>query len=347
MNSRQLYRWVGRESKRWTKVNRYFRANVAMFSRAVILAGSSQIRQIAGYAPEKAESARRRLQRFVSHEGGLSAFFEGWAGRVVRMSKVKQVMLVVDETKLKNCLGVMTVGMLYEGRCIPLAWRVYIANDHAAYPAEGQSRLVIGLLNAIRAGVGTKRRVCVLADRGIGTSPLLMRGISAMHWTFLFRVTKPSKLILPDGQEVAFYDELSPPQTHYAASGTVFKKRGHIPAHVRVLWKTGAKDKWALVTNDPALTGWEYAQRMWIEEAFRDFKSFGWHLEQADLSDPKRIARLLVPLTVAYAWCLFWGAALERSLVFLRPPRSSGLPVRHISLFRRGRQAFTCTFSFG
>ncbi len=91
----------------------------------------------------------------------------------------------------------------------------------------------------------------------------------------MLRVTKQSKLILPEGQAVTFYDQLETPGENDAASGLVFKKRGRIPAQVRVLWKPGAQDKWALVTNDPTLTGWEYAQPMWIEQAFRDFKSFG------------------------------------------------------------------------
>ena len=78
--------------------------------------------------------------------------------------------------------------------------------------------------------------VRVLADRGIGTSPLLMRGIAALGWTFLFRVTKQSKIILPTGEAVTFYDQVTAPGQTYAASGRVFKKRGRIPAHVRVLW---------------------------------------------------------------------------------------------------------------
>jgi hypothetical protein len=108
-----------------------------------------------------------------------------------------------------------------------------------------------------------------------------MRGSIALGWTFLFRVTKKSKIVLPSGEAVCFYDQVTAPGQTYRASGIVFKQRGRIPGHVRVLWGQRAQDRWALVTNDPTLTGWEYAQRMWIEEAFRDLKSHGWQLEQA------------------------------------------------------------------
>ena len=197
------------------------------------------------------------------------------------------------------------------------------------------------LLKQVRAGLPKGSAVRVLADRGIGTSPLLMRGIRALGWTFLFRVTKQSKIILADGAEVTFYDQVTQPGQTYQASGLVFKKRGRIPADVRVLWRAEAQDRWALVTNDRQLTGWEYAQRMWIEEAFRDLKSHGWQVEQTQLDDPARLARLWIPLVVAYAWMLFLGhaiAATGHAAALKRRP--DGSSVRRWSLFREGWQAF-------
>jgi hypothetical protein len=281
------------------------------------------------------------LQRFVSGKQGLEMFFKGWTGSVVKALKQRAIVLVVDETKLKSKLGVMVVGVVYEGRCIPLAWRVYPANSAAGYPAEGQVRMIIRLLKQVRYGLPAGTRVRILADRGIGTSPALMRGVMAMGWTFLFRVTKQSKIVLPDGQAISFYDQVAAPGQCYHASGLVFKKRGRIPAHVRVLWGQHCHDRWALVTNDPALCGWEYAQRAWIEQAFRDLKSHGWHLEQASLASPQRIARLWVLLVVAYAWMLLLGAALAAVHLTARlKRRHDGSYIRRWSLFREGRQHF-------
>jgi hypothetical protein len=347
MTRRQLYQWVKGVSKKWRGVSRHFTANVVVFSRGVVAAQSSQIRAIAGCVNGKPDSQRRRLQRFVAQKRNLQGFFREWTKTVVGALGLKTVVLAVDETKLKNKLGVMVVGVVYEGRCIPLAWQVYRANSAADYPAPGQARLIIGLLNAVRAGVPKGMPVRVLADRGIGTSPLLMRGIMAMGWTFLFRVTRMSKLVLPDGQAVTFHDQVTAPGQTYAASGLVFKKRGRIPAHVRVVWGTSAKAPWALVTNDPALSGWEYAHRMWQEEAFRDFKSHGWHLENAALDCPSRIALLFVLLTVAYAWMLLWGRVRELALLVPAPKkRKNGSLVRRYSLFNLGRLAFLSALPF-
>lgn len=341
MNQRKLYQWVGKVSKSWSGVTRHFQENVRVFSQAVVRSQSSQVRKIAGAAGGRAESQRRRLQRFIHQTQSLDTFFGEWTGSVVSTLKQRQIVLVVDETKLKAAFGVMVVGVVYEGRCIPLAWRVYRANNAAAYPEEGQTQMIIRLLKCVEAGLPTGIHVRVLADRGLGTSPLLMRAIMALGWTFLFRVTKKSKLILATGEEVAFAQQVTAPGQTYKASGIVFKKRARIPAHVRVLWGERAQDRWALVTNDPTLSGWEYAQRMWIEEAFRDLKSHVWQVESALVPDPESMAYLWVILVVAYAWMLFLGATLATAgLTASLKRRPDGTFVRRWSLFREGRQAF-------
>jgi hypothetical protein len=341
MNPRKLYQWVSEVSKSWTGFSRHFRENVAIFSRGVAQSQSSQLRKIAGCVPGQVESQRRRLQRFVKQEISMSQFFTAWTQSMVKTLGCNALVLVVDETKLKGKFGVMVVGAVFEGRCIPLAWRVYQANSQSDYPPEGQVKMILKLLAPIQSGVPERCAVRVLADRGIGTSPDLMRGIEALGWTFLFRVTRQSKIVLPDGQAVRFYDQVSAPGDCYCAGGRVFKKRGHIPGYVRVLWGTHAQERWALVTNDPHLTGWEYAQRMWIEEAFRDLKSHGWHIEQACFTCPERMARLWILLVVAYTWLLLWGHAIVVAQQGLAPKRrSNGSYVRRWSVFREGWLAF-------
>ena len=348
MNPRRLYQWVGKVSKSWTGFSRHFQEIVTVFSRGVVVSQSSQIRKIAGSVPGQVESQRRRLQRFMSRSINMDDFFTEWTRTVFKAVfksiRAREIVLIVDETKLKSEFGVMAVGMAYENRCIPLAWTIYKANSHKEYPPEGQVMMILNMLRAIQAGLPSQCSQCrvrVLADRGIGTSPDLMRGIIEIGWTFLFRVTKQSKLVLPDGQEVTFYDQVSEPGASYAASGRVFKQRGRIPGHVRVIWRPGAPERWALVTNDPHLTGWEYAQRMWIEEAFRDFKSHGWQVEQACFTCPKRMAHLWILLVVAYTWLLLWGRAVIGQQQGAAPKRlANGSSMRRWSFFREGWLAF-------
>jgi len=319
-----------------------------VFSRAVVKAQSSQIRKIAEMAGGKAESQRRRIQRFISQKQDLGMFFKVWTRSVMKEIKHKQVVLIVDETKLRDKIGIMVVGLAFEGRCIPLAWRVYYANSSEDYPQEGQANMILALLKQVQLGMPKGVKVRLLADRGIGTSPALMRGIMEMGWTFLFRVTKQSKIVLPNGQAVCFYDQVKEQGERYDAGGLVFKKRGLVPAYVRVLWREGGQEPWALVTNDPVLRGYEYAERMWVEEAFRDLKSYGWQLEQAAEMLPERLERLMLFLVVAYGWMLFLGrAVVANGLGMAHKKCEDGTTVRRLSLFREGRRAYLSASPFG
>ena len=349
MSHKKVYHWVKKMSKNWAKAgySRHFCEAMVIFSKGVAKAKSSQIRKISANVGGQRNSQRRRLQRFVKREVDRMLWFKVWTQIVVKTigAKSKRLILIVDEVKIEDRFGAMVVGLAYENRCIPLAWRIYKANDKASYPAEGQVAVIQQLFEAIKPAFKARQKVLVLADRGIGTSPDLMRVVMKLQWHFLFRVTKQSKVILPDGQEVTFHDQVHQPGQTYATTGLVFKQRGRVPAHVRVLWGLQAKAPWALVTNYPTLTGWEYAQRTWIEQAFRDLKSHGWHLSQNRFTSPDRLANLWLILVVTYAWLLFWGHAIER-VGLAEPPKrlSDGSFVRRLSLFTEGLLAFNRFF---
>ena len=341
MTTRKLYQWVKQTSKSWTDFTAYFQENVTVFSRGVVLSQSSHIRKIASAVSGRPDSQRRRLQRFVKQDHDMNRYFSHWTKSIVNTLRLKDVVLIIDETKLKARFGVMVVALAIEGRSIPLAWRIYHANDATAYPAEGQVQMILTLLKAIQGGLPPTCSVRVLADRGIGTSPDLMKGIMALNWYFLFRVTKQSKVTLANGECLAFYDQVKQIGEIYEASGTVFKKRGRIPAHVRVLWGAKAQEPWALVTNDPRLTGWEYAQRNWIEQAFRDLKSYGWQLESNEFRCPQRLERFWILLVVAYAWMILWGLYIQHTVRTIALKKAKdGHYTKRWSLFREGRMAF-------
>jgi hypothetical protein len=317
--------------------------NLALFSLGVIQSESSQQMQIARQVAcgEQVASAERRLRRFVGNDRlPLSDFFGAWTGWIMRQLETATITLLVDETKLADKLAIMMVGVAYEGRCIPLAWRCYAANNAQAYPAEGQVEMITTLLTSIAPGIPDGKAVLLLADRGIGTSPDLCRNVAAMGWHYLFRITKQSKIITEDG-DFTIYAQVVPGNT-WGAEGLVFKQRGRVPAHARAVWSRGYDEPWALVTNDPALTGYEYAQRNWQEQSFRDLKSGGWQWSCSRLRCPERMARFLMILVVAYTWVLgvgsyaiHWGRA--RSLT----RRPMGERRRQWSIFKEGLQLFT------
>ncbi|MBK9745268.1 MAG: hypothetical protein IPO91_00675 [Chloroflexi bacterium] len=195
-----------------------------------------------------------------------------WIGRIFQglewlghQQGRKHITLLVDETKLHDRIGVMLVGLAWQGRCLPLAWRTYRANSAAEYPAEGQVGMIRRLLEQVQAGIGDDRSVLVLADRGIGCSPALCRVGEALHWRYLFRVTCQTKIVTADG-DYTIAQQVQPGEV-WMQSGQVFKQRGRIPASPALLWGIGYDQPWALMTNDERLTGHEDARRNWQEQS--------------------------------------------------------------------------------
>lgn len=289
---------------------------------------------------ERVESAARRFRRWLDNQAlDLNGFFREWSQWVVEAVGSQTVTLLVDETKLQDQVGVMQVGLAWQGRCLPLAWRTYSANCHADYPAEGQVGMIAGLLQQVKAGIGSQVEVLVLADRGIGCSPELCRVVAGLGWRYLFRVTCQTKVVTAE-DDYTIAQQVQPGEV-WMQAGLVFKQRGRIPAHARALWAMGYDEPWALVTNDERLTGHEYARRNWQEQSFRDLKSAGWKWGQSRIRLPQHTANLLVLLVVAYVWMIALGSqGVAAGCMHTLVARLDGSCRRLWSLFREGLRYF-------
>ena len=79
--------------------------------------------------------------------------------------------------------------------------------------------------------------------------------------------------------------------------------------------KRGAKsDPWFIVSTLSA--GPDilriYEKRFWIDETFRDFKGYGFHLEATGISDPLRLDRLCLIIALVCWWVLSVGIWVHR-----------------------------------
>lgn len=340
MNLEILYQWQEEIARHLPGLNSWQVENVALFSQGIIHAESSQQETIARkvVCGERVSSASRRLRRFLDNDAvDIAKFFGEWSKWVLSALDLKKVFLCVDETKISSTMAAMVVGVAWSERCIPLAWRCYNPKD---YPPEGQVMLIKDLLQAIQAGIAEQYEVCLLADRGIGTSPDLCAVVSQMGWTYLFRVTGWTKIVT-DMDEFTIYQQVQQGQS-WQASGLVFKKWGRIPAHAIALWSAGYDEPWALVTNDDSLTGYEYAHRNWQEQSFRDLKSCGWQWDASHIRHPQHMQRLMILLVLAYTWTLALGTyAVEYGFAHPLQKHKDGSLRRHWSLFKEGLQFFT------
>lgn len=338
MNLELLYHWQENVSKHFSSFTVWQRKRLAMFSLGVMLCEHCHQSRIAKVLPRKAmsDSIVRQLRRCISDEKwSVVQFSLDWTRWVMSCMASKKIVLLVDETAIGDRFRVMLVGAAYKRRCIPLIWRCYKANSAADYPREGQVKMIAAMFAQLKTVLPDNRAVLVLADRGIGTSPALCKAVAALGWHYLFRVVKTVKIRTERG-ELLPYAEIKQ-GGRWAASGIVFITQGRIPAHIRAIWEKDCAEPWILVTNDPKLTGREYAMRNWQEQGFRDLKSGGWQLEMCRLRSAERMSRFLAILALAQGAALALGnlaviTGKARRLIKTK----DGKLRRPLSLFKEG-----------
>ena len=179
MSLEELYNGQGRIREMLSDLGYWQSLGLAMYSLGMVLARQSAPSEVAEKLGVlgKADSVQRRLERFVDNarinwqSGGVA-----WSRWVLSHYVGERVILLVDETKLGQHLGVMMVGLAYRECCVPLAWWAY---DAKAWPM-GQVALIKTLLSWVAAALPNGVIPLVEADRGIGTSPELVRGVEQL-----------------------------------------------------------------------------------------------------------------------------------------------------------------------
>ena len=307
MSQTELYQWTAQIKQVFSELGAWQAAGLGLYSYGVMVARQSGPSRVAEKLWEvgKADSVQRRLERWLANERiEWQQCCQAWAGWVLNCWQGEALFLLVDETKLGQQLSVMVVGLAYRGCCIPLAWWAYLPK---AWP-DGQVALITRLLNWIAPSVPPGVTPIVQADRGIGTSPDLIRAVEHMGWYYLFRVQNTTRWRAPDGTEQPLKELLSAPGGVWHGSGQAFKKVGWLSTTVHIVWGSAYREPWCLVTNCPTLDGWAYARRYWQEASFRDLKSDGWQWQTSRIYTPAHANRLLLVLALAYAYVLTLGS---------------------------------------
>ena len=119
------------------------------------------------------------------------------------------------------------------------------------------------------------------------------------------------------------------------------------------VWYVGQEEPWIILTDLPpedAGPSW-YALRFWIELGFKAVKSLGWKWDKTRRTDPARISRHWLVLSVATLLALAYGTRVEdahdRRIApgnLRTPPKTPdprrrdpwGRPVRTVSVIRHG-----------
>lgn len=256
--------------------------------------------------------------------------------------------LAIDPTLKGDRTTAIVISVLYRSCAIPVAWRIH----HAAQKGSWADPTV-KLLQELAPAVPRNKTVIVLCDRGIA-SPKLWKQIRVQGWHPGMRYRKNITFCADGGSRLPAYAFLSRPDTAWIGQGTAFgtpkaKRRCTLLA----VWYIEQEEPWIILTDLPPEevgVSW-YALRFWIELGFKALKSLGWKWDKTQRTDPARVSRHWLVLSVATLLALAYGTrvedANERKIApgnLRKPPKAlapnhrdpRSRPSRIVSVFRHG-----------
>lgn len=322
MNRKQLYQeFTELVQAKLPSLGAWQAKGLSLMSMGISLSEKSKVTKIAeelGFAG-RLSSVEKRLKRWLKNERiEMEEVWREWIKWLWSAAYLERAILLVDETKIGERIGAMVISLAYHQRAIPLIWTCYVANNAEAYPSEGQVGMIVRMLDLVMSQLPEESQPLIQADRGIGCSSDLIKACQARGWYYLFRIQKSSLFSPTTGgsKQVRDWVEYGEVWTNY---GTLFsREERYVQSYVFLAWESGQKEAWHLASNDPTINSDAYAKRMWQELSFKDFKSAGWQWQGSLLEHPERVSRLILAMSLAYAWMLTQGTFVLHSQDLIR-----------------------------
>src|SRR5437868_2889018 len=208
----------------------------------------------------------------------------------------------------RGCTALM-IHVISKGRALPLAWRVRQGpNGHCP------EALHIAVVELISTVVPEGAKVVLLGD-GEFDGTALQATLNEAGWSYVCRTALSTTAT---GEGTTFrLDTLgawSKPGTLIELKEVQFTRGAYGPVMVLSCWAKGYQEPLYVVSNmDAAEEACRlYQKRFRIETFFSDQKSRGVHIHKSHISDPQRLARLLIAACLAYIWIVYLGSVGER-----------------------------------
>ncbi|MCB8953073.1 MAG: IS4 family transposase [Ardenticatenales bacterium] len=277
----------------------------------IVRSGKSQLKAMAKKAPDqsKTESRIKRFSRYLQNDDiDAQTYFTPFLEALLAgLATCGPLVLAMDGSEVgRNCLALM-VSVIYQKRALPLAW-VVVRGSKEHFPEETHCQLIQTVKPLLPEGSD----VIFLGD-GEFDGNQLQAEIARNGWQYVCRTAK-NRLIDDAGDEFALDEIHLQPGDCLSLPDVMVTQDKYGPVLVVAWWRKDAKEPIYLVSNMELAEEacYWYGKRFRIETFFSDQKSRGFHLHKSHVSEPKRMARLLIAACLAYIWVIYLGAIAKR-----------------------------------
>jgi len=281
---------------------------LAMFICGIVQSRKSQLPALASKVPD-GNRPPSRIKRFVRwlKNGRVTAeaFYLPFA-TILLNALPGPLVLVIDSSEVGDGCCTWIVSVIYRKRALPLVWTV--ANRPKGHASDDEH---LQLLNAVQPLLPQGRTVIFLGDGEFEGVPV-QAALSEWGWEYVLRTAKNRQIGEVFGDDDLWFSfrqlAVVPGETLWIEDAR-FTKAGFGPVLVVATWPADLDEVVYLVSNMETAgeACFWYRKRFRIETFFSDQKSRGFHLHQSHLSDPERLARLMIGTCLAYLWIVFLG----------------------------------------
>ena len=306
--------------------------NLATMVSAILVTGKTELQKMAlGDANAVKHSSKvKNFKRFLMNEHiNMESYFLPFVAPLLSNSAASgELVFSIDGSVVGNGCMALMFSVIYKDKAIPVVWHVYKAKK--GHLLQKAHRL---LLAALAQTVPGHCRVIITGD-GKFDGCEWQQDILGHGWDYVLRTGKnvnisedswddfkAGHVCLQQGQEL-FFEHIGFTAKKLKTNPFIWHGKGH-------------QSPLYLVTNlDFGLEIKRfYKKRFKIEPFFRDQKSHGFHIQKSGLSDPKRLARLLIASCLAYVLAIMGGIKALKSKFYDKIARMDG---EYLSLFQLG-----------
>ena len=243
-----------------------------------------------------------RLTQRVYYVPLIKHLFRHWEGA--------EVALVMDRTDLTNRYSLLVLGVAYSKRTIPLAWGLLKFGSTTA-------QMQVNLLKKVQPWLPDPQvvRITLFADSEFRAVDV-QRYCRLQKWHWQLGVKSDTYFRTPDGAWRRLNSlGVARGERRYVQNIYLTKEHDFGLVNLMVDWNPEEESARYIVLDQKADgQAWRRGRkRFWIEMTFRDWKSYGFDLENSRLQDPQRIENLVLAMAVSTLWMLHLGQRLTHT----------------------------------
>jgi len=283
---------------------------LAALISGIVGSKSTNLPAVAAKVPDcsKRESRVKRFSRWVNNQRiETEIYFLPYAEALLGSLAGHTLLLAMDGSEVgRQCLALM-VSVIYQKRALPIAWLV-VKGSKGHFPEAAHVRLVAQVHQMLPEGADV-----IFVGDGEFDGITLQATVTGYGWHYVCRTAKDIQLGA-EGDRFSFCEVGVQPGECMGLPGVTFTLQAYGPVLAIAWWKPGYQEPIYLVTNLELVEEacYWYAKRFHIETFFSDQKSRGFNLHKSHISDPQRLARLMIAACLAYIWIIHLGVVAKR-----------------------------------